>query len=239
MFQLQVSAPWHNRHRPQMVYWPLTAPFLIVAAVALMIMLAIVQIGTSAITKLGISPDEVLLILLAGLIASAINIPVGRIHGQIMHLYRRVQVFGVRYPVPVTSRRTTLVAVNVGGTLAPAALSGYLIVHDHLRWLALAAVAIVAVAVYLVARPVPGLGIAVPALLPGIYAAGTAILLHPTAIAGLAYVGGTLGALIGADLANLRKVRGLGAPLVSIGGAGTFDGVFIAGIVAVLLAMLA
>ena len=90
--------------------------------------------------------------------------------------------------------------------------------------------------VYLVARPVPGLGIAVPALLPGIFAALAAVVLHPAAAAGLAYAGGTLGTLAGADLANLPKVRRLGAPLVSIGGAGTFDGVFVTGIIAVALA---
>ena len=35
---------------------------------------------------------------------------------------------------------------------------------------------------------------------------------------------------------NLGKLRELGAPVASIGGAGTFDGVFLTGIVAVLLA---
>ena len=54
----------------------------------------------------------------------------------------------------------------------------------------------------------------------------------------LAYIAGSLGTLIGADLLNLGKVRGLGAPVASIGGAGTFDGVFLVGIVAVLLASL-
>jgi uncharacterized membrane protein len=42
--------------------------------------------------------------------------------------------------------------------------------------------------------------------------------------------------LIGADLLNLRKLQGLGAPIVSIGGAGTFDGIFVTGLMAVLLA---
>jgi uncharacterized membrane protein len=236
---LQIPVLWNNRHRPQVTYWPLAAPFLLVAGVALMITLIVVELGTPVITRLGISPDGALLILFASLIGSAINIPVGQMRSQTMHLYKQVRVFGVRYLVPVTSHRVTVVAVNVGGAVVPVSLSGYLIARDRLGWMTLAAVAIVAVAVYLVARPVPGLGIAVPALLPGIYGAGTAILLHPAAVAGLAYVGGTLGTLIGADLANLRKVRGLGAPLVSVGGAGTFDGVFIAGIVAVLLAALA
>ena len=52
----------------------------------------------------------------------------------------------------------------------------------------------------------------------------------------LAYVGGSLGTLIGADLLNLGVVRGLGAPVASIGGAGTFDGIFLTGVLAVLLA---
>ena len=52
----------------------------------------------------------------------------------------------------------------------------------------------------------------------------------------VAYVSGVLGTLIGADLLNLSKIKGLGAPVASIGGAGTFDGIFLTGIVAVLLA---
>jgi uncharacterized membrane protein len=42
--------------------------------------------------------------------------------------------------------------------------------------------------------------------------------------------------LIGADLFNLGQIQGLGALVASIGGAGTFDGIFITGILAVLLA---
>ena len=56
---------------------------------------------------------------------------------------------------------------------------------------------------------------------------------HPD---GVAYISGVLGTLIGADIMNLGKLRDLGAPVASIGGAGTFDGIFLTGIVAVLLA---
>ena len=35
---------------------------------------------------------------------------------------------------------------------------------------------------------------------------------------------------------NLGQIQGLGAPIASIGGAGTFDGIFLTGIIAVLLA---
>jgi uncharacterized membrane protein len=53
----------------------------------------------------------------------------------------------------------------------------------------------------------------------------------------IAYVSGVLGTLIGADLMNLNRVADLGAPVTSIGGAGTFDGVFLTGILAVLVAV--
>jgi uncharacterized membrane protein len=42
--------------------------------------------------------------------------------------------------------------------------------------------------------------------------------------------------LIGADLLNLDKLHGLGAPMASLGGAGIFDGIFLMGLLAVLLA---
>jgi uncharacterized membrane protein len=61
-----------------------------------------------------------------------------------------------------------------------------------------------------------------------------ALLLSREQAAPLAYIGG----LIGADLLNLGSARGLGAPVASIGGAGTFDGIFLIGIVAVLIASL-
>ena len=93
----------------------------------------------------------------------------------------------------------------------------------------------------MVARPVKGLGIVTPALLPPLTAALAALILtyffnspHDIIFI-IAYVGGTLGTLLGADLLNLNKIRDLGAPVASIGGAGTFDGVFLSGLIAVLL----
>jgi uncharacterized membrane protein len=58
----------------------------------------------------------------------------------------------------------------------------------------------------------------------------------PGVIHVIAYVSGVVGTLIGADLSNLGRVADLGAPVASIGGAGNFDGVFLTGILAVLLA---
>jgi len=74
--------------------------------------------------------------------------------------------------------------------------------------------------------------------LPPIAAALAALVLAPAHPQTVAYVSGVLGTLIGADLSNLQVIKKLGAPVASIGGAGTFDGVFLSGIIAVLLAAL-
>jgi uncharacterized membrane protein len=61
-------------------------------------------------------------------------------------------------------------------------------------------------------------------------------MLSPRQAPALAYIGGSIGCLLVADILNLDKVAGLGAPVASIGGAGTFDGIFLTGVLAVLLA---
>jgi uncharacterized membrane protein len=79
-------------------------------------------------------------------------------------------------------------------------------------------------------------GIVTPALAAPVAAAIAATVVTIRAVAAVAYVCGTLGTLVGADLLNLKRMQDLGASTVSIGGAGTFDGIFLTGILAVLLA---
>ena len=150
-----------------------------------------------------------------------------------------VDFFGMQYEVPVVSHwQGTVIAVNVGGAVIPTLMSLYLLFkrdlwvkgadRDRDRRLVL----------HWLANPVPGLGIAVPVFVPVVTTAAVALLLSRQDAAPLAYIAGSLGTLIGADLTNLDKVRGLGAPVASIGGAGTFDGIFLTGILAVLIANL-
>jgi uncharacterized membrane protein len=150
-----------------------------------------------------------------------------------------VDFFGMRYAVPVVSDWDgTVIAVNVGGTVIPTLMSIYLLIKRELWVKGLVATAIVALIIHWMAYPVSGLGIAVPVFMPVVVTAIGAMLLSREDAAPLAYIAGSLGTLIGADLTNLDKVRGLGAPVASIGGAGTFDGIFLTGILAVLLASL-
>jgi uncharacterized membrane protein len=150
-----------------------------------------------------------------------------------------VDFFGVRYAVPVVSDWDgTVVAVNVGGAVIPTLVSIYLLMKRQLWVKGLVATAIVALVIHFMAYPVSGVGIAVPVFVPVVVTAIVAMSLSREDCAPLAYIAGSLGTLIGADLTNLDKVRGLGAPVASIGGAGTFDGIFLTGILAVLLANL-
>ncbi len=120
----------------------------------------------------------------------------------------------------------------------PMLMSIYLLVRYELWIRATIATAIVAAAVHWFANPIPGLGIAVPVIAPALTTALTAFLLTREYAAPLAYIAGSMGTLIGADLLNLDKIANMGTSIASIGGAGTFDGIFLTGIVAVMLASL-
>src|SRR5260370_39475408 len=80
------------------------------------------------------------------------------------------------------------------------------------------------------------MGIAIPVFYPPVIAAIVALLLSRRFAAPLAYICGSLGTLIGADLMNLGNIRGLGAPVMSIGGAGTFHGILVRPLFSVLIA---
>lgn len=223
-------------------YFPLAWPFILALAILFLIVFAAVEVGVLkyAYERMGVPPRYVFAILLFSLLGSAINIPVAELPPEQMVSGRIVDFFGVEYIVPVVQESPgTIIAVNVGGALIPVILSLYLLLKNEFYARALLAVIMVALVVHLFAYPVRGVGISVPIFIPPLAAALTAVTLAWRRAAPLAYIAGSLGTLIGADLLNLGKVQGLGAPIASIGGAGTFDGVFLTGIIAVLLSPVA
>ena len=220
-------------------YLPLTPGFFSILVVIFLILLVLVQLDLLrlAYLRLGVSPGAALVLLAASLIGSYFNIPVAHIPGHRIVTPAVIDFFGMQYQVPVLMREPgTTVAVNIGGALIPAVMSLYLLVRYELWVRGAIAVAIVAALMHWTATPVPGLGIAVPVFVPVIVTTVVAVALARDRAAPLAYVAGSLGTLIGADLLNLPDVGSLGAPIASIGGAGTFDGIFLTGIAAVLLA---
>lgn len=219
-------------------YFPLAWPFIVALAFLLLIVVALVELGvlSYAYERMGVPPRYVFAVLLLSLFGSAVNIPVAELPPERMETARVVDFFGMEYEVPVVQESPgTIIAVNVGGALIPVILSLYLLFKNGFFWRAIVAVAVVTIVVHQFAYPVRGVGISVPMFIPPIAAAFVAMILAWRRAAPLAYIAGTLGTLIGADLLNLGRVQGLGAPIASIGGAGTFDGVFVTGIIAVLL----
>ena len=220
-------------------YFPLAPFFLLMLALIFVVAVVLIELNLVqyAYQKIGIKKNYVFAILLLSLLGSAINIPVAVLSGQDVLSNGTVDFFGMRYVVPeVEHWPGTVLAVNLGGAVIPFLLSLYLVIRNRIFVKAVGAVAVVAAVAQSSATPIPGIGIAVPVFLPGAVAAAVGWLISREKAAALAYVGGSLGTLIGADLMNLSKIEARGAPVASLGGAGTYDGVFVAGIFAVLLA---
>jgi uncharacterized membrane protein len=215
-------------------------PFFLLLAVAFAIVVAVLQIGIIgyAYERIGISRRMAYVILFFSLAGASVNIPIAELPGQQVVKTQVVRDrWGVAYLVPrIEQWPVTVLAVNVGGAVIPTLLSIYLLVKNQIYGPALVGVSVVAAVVYYLAEPIEGMGIAVPVFLPPIASAVVAVFLSRDYAAPLAYISGCLGTLIGADLLNLGLLGRLGASIASIGGAGTFDGVFLTGMLAVLLA---
>ena len=219
------------------VGWPLFA------ALALVIVVLAVLFGIrmlhSVYMSLGVSSGVALLLLVGTLVGSAINIPLMQFYEPQVSHATQIDAFGEVYATPTEADWPgTVIAANVGGALIPAAMSLYLLVRFGFWGRGAIAVGVVTALCHALATPVPGLGIALPAFAPGIAAGIVGLLLSRGLAAPIAYVSGSLGTLIGADLLNLGQLQTMGASVASIGGAGTFDGVFLAGVIAVIIASL-
>ncbi len=220
-------------------YLPLSPGFFSLLVGLFLILFVFVVVGAlrQAYVSLGISSSAAMWLLFASLVGSYFNIPVAVLPDEQVMSNKVIDFFGMQYTVPTVSEWSgTVIAVNVGGAVIPTLMSLYLLITRRLWLTGAIATAAVALVLHWLATPVPGIGIAVPVFLPALVTAVVALLLSRENAAPLAYIGGSMGTLIGADLTNLDKVRGLGVPVASIGGAGTFDGIFLTGILAVLLA---
>lgn len=199
--------------------------------------LTMVQFGilTIAFDKLGLSSDSALLLFMTILVGSMINIPLYSMKANPPRLEDMPPQLRKLYAAQPFSGRT-VVAVNLGGCVVPVAFCIYLLRNHPLNIFEVAiAVAAVSALSYFVSRRLPGIGFGMPILVAPLLAALVSVVLDAANAAPMAYISGTLGVLIGADLLHLKDIKDVGAPFASIGGAGSFDGIFLTGIVAVLL----
>ena len=199
-----------------------------ILALPLIFILGYFHIVTVGFEKLGIPSEFTFLILFLILLGSLINIPLGRKKVFLREKKAFFGLFMVRQP------EVQGLAINLGGAVLPILLSAYFLTKIPWQPVIAATFLMVFIANYL-AKVTPGTGISLPALIPPIFSAIFAMLLAPEFAAPTAFISGSLGVLIGADILNLKKIQKYGG-FVSIGGAGVFDGIFLVGIISALLA---
>ncbi len=236
---------------------PLLPMLLIAIVLPLLLFLIFLRIADHTFQLLGLSRAGAFWLIGFSLVGGVINIPITRRRIELadpalraMAPWMQALLRTVHYYPPLVTEQ--VLAINVGGCLVPVVFSVYLLTLRNTSVVAaLGTMAIVAVVAFTLARPMPGMGITLPGFIPPIVAALAAHFLAqavgmPQSAPPVAYIGGTLGTLIGADLLNLPRVLN-GALLAntdspnrthiaSIGGAGVYDGIFLTGIIAPFLA---
>lgn len=215
---------------------------LLVLGLLLLLPFLLANVLLVALGKLGLGPVSSLLVALGIFLGGAFNIPVARVEHESTVEYIPNRLLGLHRLLsrPVQHRTYTVIAVNVGGCLIPTALAGYQAARLALQapsvlLAALTALAVNVVVCYYVATPVPDTGITMPPLAPAAAAALCGLLFAPAWAPPIAFMAGVLGPLIGADFLHLDDVAQVGTGMASIGGAGTFDGIVLSGLVATLL----
>jgi uncharacterized membrane protein len=201
------------------------------------------EVMIEGLAKLHLDPRTGFWIVLMVLLGGFVNIPIARIPREDRLLVYQLPGFGPFEFRPRIKRikAETIVAVNVGGCLVPTGLAIYQIFHlansfpSMLLPVGISS-AISIVACNILARPEPGVGIVIPGLLPAVVSTICALVFAPGHAPPVAFIAGVVGPLVGADLFNLTDVSKFGPGLVSIGGAGTFDGIILSGITAAYLA---
>lgn len=216
-----------------MIFLPIgcLALILFILALPVLFLLVFFKVISFGFEQLGFSSEATFLILILILVGSVVNIPLTK--------RKKIQVerpyfFGLFKRSGIESQGIT---INLGGAIIPLCLSVFFLTRIPLEPVLIAIILMTIIAHHL-AKIVPDKGIVLPAFVPPIFSALFALLLAPGFAAPTAFVSGVLGVLIGADLLNLRKIQKISPGMLSIGGAGVFDGIFLVGIISVFLASL-
>ncbi|MFZ2855886.1 MAG: DUF1614 domain-containing protein [Rhodocyclaceae bacterium] len=200
---------------------------------------AAVQVGAMRIVfeKLGLPSEYAVLLLALALLGGMVNLP-------LFTLKAKPPVPRENFP-PIDPAlqdifpawpEKTLITVNVGGCVLPILFAFYLLFGTPLAYQDVVfAIALVSLVAYAGSALVPGVGVVMSMLAAPLAAAFSGVGLDAAHAAPLAYIAGTLGVLLGADLLRLAEAGRCGEAAISIGGAGIFDGIFLSGILAVLL----
>lgn len=229
--------------------------FAILFLVALFFLFVFLPVSmvTEAFSRLGVTPGQGVLLLLAILLGRAVNLPVYTSQRLVMvdrsasFEFSQDPLGGGRIHIqePSNELKRQEFVLNLGGCVLPVILSLTFVLRLAvngeslgmvLMWAGICSL-IIAVACYALVRPDAVNGLRIPLVAPALVTMITVWLLSPKEIAPVvAYMAGSLGTILGACIAPVLTPRirnSIAAPVVSIGGAGTFGGIFLAGVLAV------
>lgn len=218
-------------------------PLALFLALVILLPLFLADVMLSALTRLGLSPQTSVIAALGIFLGGMVNIPVKKIPREQYLEPAPLGLFGmdrfIGYRMP--RRQYTIIAINFGGCIVPCLIVAYelfrIAAHGPLPiFMAFAAIGVNIAVCYQLAQPIPKVGIAMPALVPAFVAAICAILFFRELAPPIAFSAGVLGPLVGADLMHLKDIQRINTSMASIGGAGTFDGIVLSGLLATLLA---
>ncbi len=211
--------------------------FLVIAALLVLFPVVLGPVVTASLEKLHLSRQAAIWIFAAIIAGGFIDIPIHRIARHEPVIVDPLAAFGLSGWMEHWQSET-IIAVNLGGCLIPLCLALYELMLLGKADLHAAAIAsfVTAVVCFFIARPVPGVGILIPALIPPGVAAAMAILVSPHEAPSVAFIAAVAGVLIGADIFHLRDATRQAIGVASIGGAGSFDAIALAGIIAAYLA---
>lgn len=241
-----------------LVYWPFARVRSIIYFTLSAMTLPVYMLNlATALSLIGLSSYYSLLI---GLLITVVSLAMSAIHIVIYESSKLVYVpamtsitlFDITFKIPgmLAQTRRTIVSINVGGALIPIAVSMSLIYELYVNYPALImplliSLLLTSLMVNRVSRIIPTVGVVTPAIMPPILAALVSYItvafmanayMYLTPV--VAYVTGVLGTLVGADLLNIRKIMAIAPAIADIGGAGTFDGIFFTGVLAIFYASL-
>jgi uncharacterized membrane protein len=224
---------------------------LIIAGVfflILMMPLLLVDVMRTALERLHLSPTMAFWAVLGIFFGGLVNLPLFRLRRDEEQIVEPLAAYGLQGFTHRFRRfrPETIVAINLGGGVIPLliALKQVLFIQNigGPVMAAMLAVSALNIAVcYRVTRAIPGVGLAMPAFAsPLVCVVGTWILLagpeYASVRAPVAFVAGVMGPVIGTDLLHFRDIYRVSAGMLSIGGAGTFDGIVLSSILAALFA---
>ena len=214
-----------------MLYFPLPIILFIILIVLIPVLLIMIQFNVinTAFSNMGLSTLQMVLYFAGVLIFSTINIPVYRKKVSTV-IYEKNY-----FPLFKDNIKSAIIAVNVGGAIIPVLMSLKLLSVIHIPSL-IPGIVIVSIVSYFSSKPVKHSGIKIYFILPLIVTVIISYLFCSVEMrSAYAFVSGTWGILMGADIMHLKHIDRLGTGVFSIGGAGVFDSLFFVGIIAAFI----